>query len=729
MDSEDDDDEDDDDHNNGRADDDDDDDDDQEDDQDDDDDDDDDDGDLSGDSTERRQKRRRQFQLYQQQQHLNSDTMLHKARSVMRKRKKVKTWTVTNRPTVKRFKSKHPLIGSFKATTPTNIHPSKWRPANNQEGSESEDGDDESVEEEEDLDDDDDVFGKDDLVLMDLQMPDIEKDSRAPRPRSLSNFSAPLPHSSNTGNGPAAMSVAAGMHGLLNATKVLSFDSKKSPPRSGPQTGSSLVNPITARSGAAVSMNESSDDEQDFSDYHEEMMHGGFDDLEDDRKTEERRSGTTSRAQPQSVAVPIPSVRNASAFSSSYVIGGTPVSPFSHLASTPASSSFFNGMSPRSRKMSMSGLMMPPDSLLLSPRSNSIFDSDFGSSFLVDYSQDISSPKNHNYAPLMELNNPESMPVSELDRLLSSSAGGTLFPSLSRKVSISGWSNINAKHIGHPPHRQLNLRSAANGILQNAANSSFNASTSPYLGFNNNNGTFSSISSSPSTLNGTKFATTTVAASHSLLPISQSESSSSTAKNQGAGAAAAALITPSSSKPTSSTASISSPQLARGTAVTPPAGIGKSTEFPSSADKEIEAEEDVEMQGAQDEEMDDETESELEDDDQSRPAAEPSQSLVRVAVYANLKVYETVMPGTDLRLMRIAGVVAPPNPNMNGRGVVIQKKVIPALNNEQHAGFVNAAMLRLAARTYIGDGQFDINQEPTTLFIVLEGPMEVRGAW
>jgi len=92
-------------------------------------------------------------------------------------------------------------------------------------------------------------------------------------------------------------------------------------------------------------------------------------------------------------------------------------------------------------------------------------------------------------------------------------------------------------------------------------------------------------------------------------------------------------------------------------------------------------------------------------------------------------VYETIMPGTDLRLMRVAGVVAPPNPNMNGRGVVIQKKVIPALNNDQHAGFVNAAMLRLAARTIIGDGQFDINQEPTTLYIVLEGPMEVRGAW
>ncbi|KAF9086652.1 hypothetical protein BGX29_001295, partial [Mortierella sp. GBA35] len=74
------------------------------DDDDDDDDDEDDDGDMSGDSAERKQKRRRQHQLYHQHQQLNSDTMLHKARSsVMRKRKKVKTFSATTRPTVKRF--------------------------------------------------------------------------------------------------------------------------------------------------------------------------------------------------------------------------------------------------------------------------------------------------------------------------------------------------------------------------------------------------------------------------------------------------------------------------------------------------------------------------------------------------------------------------------------------------------------------------------------------------
>jgi len=133
--------------------------------------------------------------------------------------------------------------------------------------------------------------------------------------------------------------------------------------------------------------------------------------------------------------------------------------------------------------------------------------------------------------------------------------------------------------------------------------------------------------------------------------------------------------------------------------------------------------------GHEGEELDDETESEDEDEANARPPVDPPKSLVRVSVYANLQVYETIMPGTDLKLMRVAGIVGAPDPNTNGRGVVIQKKVIPALNNDQHAGFVNAAMLRLAARTIIGDGQFDINQEPTTLYIVLEGPMEVRGAW
>ncbi|KAG0290727.1 hypothetical protein BGZ98_003319, partial [Dissophora globulifera] len=674
----------------------------------DDEDEDDDDGDLSGDSTERKLKRRRQHQLYQQHQHLSSDTMVHKSRSVMRKRKKVKTWTVTNRPTVKRFKSKHPLIGSFKASTPTNIHPSRWRPANNQEYSESEDGDDESVEEDDDLDDDDDVFGKGDLVLMDLQMPEIEKDVHLPTTRPLASFSTPPPHLNSPHTVSAAISATAGMHGLLNATKILSFDSKKSPPRPGTQGIASLSDAMTA-TGSVDPMVESSDEEQDFSDYHEEMMHGDFDDLDDDKRTEDRRSGIAVRSQPQAVAVPIPSVRNAAASSSSFAAGGTPVSPFSHLASTPTSNSFM-GMSPRSRKMSMTGLLMPPDSLLLSPRSNSIFDSDFGSSLMVDYSQDTSSSKDHQYVPLMELNNPESMPVSELDRLLSSSAGGTFFPSLSRKVSISGWSNINAKHIGHPPHRQSNLRNAANGILQNAANSSFNASTSLYLG--TGGGGFSSISSPPSTMNGgTKVAVF-------------------------AGGASAASLAPSSASKTASspaTSPLPSQQFKAGAAVitiTPPVDT-------DNFDEGKRLQEDVEMQGDADEALDDETESELEDDDETRSgsgagsaiAAEASKSLVREAVYANLKVYETVMPGTDLRLMRIAGVVAPPDPNMNGRGVVIQKKVIPALNNEQHAGFVNAAMLRLAARTYIGDGQFDINQEPTTLFIVLEGPMEVRGAW
>ncbi|KAF9963570.1 hypothetical protein BGZ70_007334 [Mortierella alpina] len=674
-----------------------------------DDDDDEDDGDMSGDSMDRKQKRRRLHQLYQQHQQLNSDAMLHKARGVKLKRKKVKTWSATTRPTVKRFKSKHPLIGSFKSTTPTtptSIHPSRWRPANNQEYSESEEGDDESVEEDEELDDDDDVFGKDDLVLMDLHMPDIQRESRLPTPKSMSNFSTPnslsAPHStsSNSAIAATAMSATAGMHGLLNATKVLSFDSKKSPPFPGSQSAALLA---TAMGGTRTSltnaehMNESSDEEQDFSDYHEEMMHGDFDDLEDEKKVEGRKSEAPS--QPKSVAVPIPSVRSA-AQSSSFAAGGTPVSPFSHLASTPTSNSFLLGMSPRSRKMSMSGLLMPPDSLLLSPRSNSIFDSEFASSFVMDYSQDHSSPKDHHYVPLMELNNPESMPVSELDRLLSTSAGGTFFPSLSRKVSISGWSNINSKHIGHPPHRHSNLRNAANGILQNAANSSMNASTSPYL--QSNKGAFATSPFS-------------AAAKAILGPGSTSDQKSEKKPFQEATAPLAA------SPAITITKAIDVESQPLSMTVNGSVGAILAENINKISD-------DADMEGGHDEEQDDETESELEDDGEPS-VKEPPKSLVRVSVYANLQVYETIMPGTDLRLMRVAGVVAPPNPNMNGRGVVIQKKVIPALNNEQHAGFVNAAMLRLAARTIIGDGQFDINQEPTTLYIVLEGPMEVRGAW
>ncbi|KAF9955970.1 hypothetical protein BGZ72_003228 [Mortierella alpina] len=673
-----------------------------------DDDDDDDDGDMSGDSMDRKQKRRRLHQLYQQHQQLNSDAMLHKARGVKLKRKKVKTWSATTRPTVKRFKSKHPLIGSFKSTTPTtptNIHPTRWRPANNQEYSDSEEGDDESVEEDEELDDDDDVFGKDDLVLMDLHMPDIQRESRLPTPKSMSNFSTPnslsAPHSSssNSALSSAAMSATAGMHGLLNATKVLSFDSKKSPPYHGSQSAALLATAMGGTRTSLVSaehMNESSDEEQDFSDYHEEMMHGDFDDLEDEKKIEGRKP--EAQSQPKTVAVPIPSVRNA-AQSSSFAAGGTPGSPFSHLASTPTSNSFLLGMSPRSRKMSMSGLLMPPDSLLLSPRSNSIFDSEFASSFVMDYSQDHSSPKDHHYVPLMELNNPESMPVSELDRLLSTSAGGTFFPSLSRKVSISGWSNINSKHIGHPPHRHSNLRNAANGILQNAANSSLNASTSPYL--QSNKGTFASSPSS--------------AAAKSL-----------------SGPSPALELKSDRKQVQEATATVASPAITVSKAIDADSQSSSMTVNGSVgailAENINKISDDADMDGGHDEEQDDETESELEDDGEPS-VKEPPKSLVRVSVYANLQVYETIMPGTDLRLMRVAGVVAPPNPNMNGRGVVIQKKVIPALNNDQHAGFVNAAMLRLAARTIIGDGQFDINQEPTTLYIVLEGPMEVRGAW
>ncbi|KAF9088079.1 hypothetical protein BGX23_007661 [Mortierella sp. AD031] len=692
------------------------------DDDDDDDDDEDDDGDMSGDSAERKQKRRRQHQLYHQHQQLNSDTMLHKARSsVMRKRKKVKTFSATTRPTVKRFKSKHPLIGSFKATTPTNIHPSKWRPANNQDYSESEEGDDESLEEDEDLDDDDDVFDKDDLVLMDLQMPDLQKGSRLPTPNSLSSFSTPAslssPNSSvpTSANATSATSAAAGMHGLLNATKVLSFDSKKSPPHPGSQATSSLGIAMAVAGSASAAddmMNESSDEEQDFSDYHEEMMHGDFDDLDDEKRLGDRKSETTT--QPKSIAVPIPSVRNT-APSPSFNTGGTPGSPFSHLASTPTSGSYLlgmSGMSPRSRKMSMSGLLMPPDSLLLSPRSNSIFDPDFTPGYLADFTQDLSSPKEHHYVPLMELNNPESMPVSELDRLLSSSAGGGFFPSLSRKVSISGWSGIGPKHIGHPHHRHSNLRNAANGILQNAANSSLNASTSPYLQSNGGSfaspavpttsgalGTFKSIGPSPP---------------HPLRSPDGETSSASKDAN------------------TTPTTALSAPPT--DTAVKSESASNLSVlalvATPAVANNAPKADDDVEMGNVQEEEVDDETESDEEDEGANvRPLADPPKSLVRVSVYANLQVYETVMPGTDLKLMRVAGIVGAPDPNTNGRGVVIQKKVIPALNNDQHAGFVNAAMLRLAARTIIGDGQFDINQEPTTLYIVLEGPMEVRGAW
>ncbi|KAG0052565.1 hypothetical protein BGZ90_006464, partial [Linnemannia elongata] len=687
---------------------------------DDDDDDDDDDGDMSGDSAERKQKRRRQHQIYQQHQQLNSDTMLHKARSsVMRKRKKVKTFSATTRPTVKRFKSKHPLIGSFKATTPTNIHPSKWRPANNQEYSESEEGDDESLDEDEDLDDDDDVFDKDDLVLMDLQMPDLQKGSRLPTPNSLSNFSTPASLSSPNSSVPtsangATSSAAAGMHGLLNATKVLSFDSKKSPPHPGTHSASSLgIAMAAARDSSAAGdlMNESSDEEQDFSDYHEEMMHGDFDDLDDDRRLGDRKPETTT-TQPKSIAVPIPSVRNTVP-SPSFAAGGTPGSPFGHIASTPTSGSYLLGMSPRSRKMSMSGLLMPPDSLLLSPRSNSIFDPEYTPSYLADFSQDMSSPKEHHYVPLMELNNPESMPVSELDRLLSSSAGGTFFPSLSRKVSISGWSGVGSKHIGHPPHRQSNLRNAANGILQNAANSSLNASTSPYL--QSNNGTFASPATAPFSGTPTTSKPLVTLPPHPLMTPASNVPGSNKEANV---AATTTTPAPASVVATKPPPSPNTP--------TPPAVV---TPAPA-ANNAPKAEDDVDMgEDQNEEEVDDETESDDEDETTAKPPVDPPKSLVRVSVYANLQVYETIMPGTDLKLMRVAGIVGTPDPNTNGRGVVIQKKVIPALNNDQHAGFVNAAMLRLAARTIIGDGQFDINQEPTTLYIVLEGPMEVRGAW
>ncbi|KAF9216505.1 hypothetical protein BGZ59_009416 [Podila verticillata] len=642
------------------------------DDDDDDDEDDDDDGDMSGDSnTDKKQKRRRQ-QLYQQQQ-LLSDPMAHKSRSVMRKRKKIKAWN--NRPTVKRFKSKHLLMSSYKSTTPTtptNFHPDKWRPPNNQMYSESEEGDDESLEddeedeeEEEEEEEDDDVFGKGDLVLMDLHMPDA-KDPRSSA-KSLSSFTTPHSSLLSPGSGlgkTSAAATAAGMHGLLNATKVLSFNSNRS-------------TPIHRVAGPIEPDNESSDEEQDFSDYHEEMMHGDFDDLEgDDKKPEERKEERS-----QSTAVPIPSVRNtASSFT-----GGTPVSPFNNHF-TPSSNSYLMGMgiglSPRSRKMSMSGLLIAPDSLLLSPRSNSLLDPEFGSTFLGDYSQDMSSPNEHHYAPLMELNNPENMPVSELDRLLSSS-GGAYFPSLARKVSISGWSNINAKHIGHPPHRQSSLRNTANGILQNAANSSLNSLTSPFL----QPGTQSPLGSSPN----------------------MGKASLSAFKTETPGPL---------EKPKIATSPLPS-KLDAPTTLTPIVVV-ETVATPNTTDAD-----DVDMEGDEDDQ--DETESELEDDETKTP--EPPRSLVRMSVYANLQVYETIMPGTDLRLMRVAGVVAPPNPNTNGRNVVIQKKVIPALNNDQHAGFVNAAMLRLAARTIIGDGQFDINQEPTTLYIVLEGPMEVRGAW
>ncbi|KAG0329595.1 hypothetical protein BG004_002298 [Podila humilis] len=649
------------------------------DDDDDDNDNDDDDGSMSGDSNmDKKQKRRRQHQLYQQQQ-LLSDAMVHKSsRGVMRKRKKIKAWN--NRPTVKRFKSKHLLMSSYKSstpTTPTNFHPDKWRPPNNQMYSESEEGDDESLddeeedEEEEEEEDDDDVFGKGDLVLMDLHMPDAQKDPRHAPGKALPNFT--------TSTGPAlgkhsAAIAVTGMHSLLNATKVLSFTSNRSPPiHRNPDMAAAPGEPEP----------ESSDEEQDFSDYHEEMMHGDFDDLEgDDRKSAEHRTDNNSRPQ-STTAVPIPAVRNTA---SSSFTGGTPVSPFNHF--TPSSNSYLGmgmgmglGMSPRSRKMSISGLLMPPDSLLLSPRSNSLLDPEYGSTFLGEYAQDMGSPREHHYAPLMELNNPENMPVSELDRLLSSS-GGAYFPSLARKVSISGWSNINAKHIGHPAHRQSSLRNTANGILQNAANISLNSLASPFL--QPNNGSSSTLGSSP---NMSK-ASPSMSKSETLGPSDKSKASFS-----------------------STTASLT------------PKVVIEAAGSPRS--KAVPAEEDTDMNQDHDE-----TESEQEEEDgEAKTAAEPPRSLVRTSVYAGLQVFETIMPGTDLRLMRVAGVVAPPNPNTNGRNVVIQKKVIPALNNDQHAGFVNAAMLRLAARTIIGDGQFDINQEPTTLYIVLEGPMEVRGAW
>ncbi|KAK9762045.1 hypothetical protein K7432_012579 [Basidiobolus ranarum] len=100
--------------------------------------------------------------------------------------------------------------------------------------------------------------------------------------------------------------------------------------------------------------------------------------------------------------------------------------------------------------------------------------------------------------------------------------------------------------------------------------------------------------------------------------------------------------------------------------------------------------------------------------------------MVVTKVYSNIKVYETVLPDTQFRLMRfhsnvsLHGDSSPENENKK-RGIMLEEN--------RHMDFCNASLLRKAAQSYVNHGKSESKDEYTRFVVIRNGPAECRGVW
>ncbi|ORX93966.1 hypothetical protein K493DRAFT_33000 [Basidiobolus meristosporus CBS 931.73] len=295
------------------------------------------------------------------------------------------------------------------------------------------------------------------------------------------------------------------------------------------------------------------------------------------------------------------------------------------------------------------GVDLAPGTNLLTPDTTSLFERELDTHLIPSFGDEFNedSPllsKNVSYVPLMELNNPETMPVSELDELLNGSPRthdsspkrlfGSRDKGMTKRTPNHEFSRFEENHDHKVPSREDEI---ADGEL-----ASFNVK-SDVVGMDLDS---RSSDGSPNLSQDGSFGTMSVDSERT--PVHEDSTTQATS-----------------------------------------------------------------MEGT---ELLNESNPVLID-------AEAKAPMVVVKVYSNVSVYETVLPDTQLRLLRFKSNV--PVEDSNSR----HKKSMVMLEEDRHKDFCNASLLRKAAQPYVGDGKLESDDGNTRFVVIRNGPAECRGVW
>ncbi|KAK9759885.1 hypothetical protein K7432_016630 [Basidiobolus ranarum] len=305
------------------------------------------------------------------------------------------------------------------------------------------------------------------------------------------------------------------------------------------------------------------------------------------------------------------------------------------------------------------GSDLAPEASLLTPDTTSLFERELDTHLIPNFGDEFGEDsslitKNSSYVPLMELNNPETMPVSELDELLNGSPRihdsspkrlfGTRKKGTIKRTPFREFARYEENHDHKVPSRE-------DEITENDI-SSFNTKAD----------------------------------------VTQMEIDSRSSDDS----------------------SILSQEGVFGTNPVDQTCLGDTMYVPKDT-----AIKNTSMKGI---ELFNESYPMLIDTEDKAP-------MVVAKVYSNVRVYETILPDTQLRLLRFHSNVPFDSASSQNKGDKGQKRSQVMLEESRHKDFCNASLLRKAAQPYVGDGKFESDDGNTRFVVIRNGPVECRGVW